>query len=1034
VREERKVVTVVFTDMVGSTARAEQLDPEDVRAFLAPYYERLRGELERFGGTVEKFIGDAVVAVFGAPIAHEDDPERAVRSALSIRAAIAEMNAADAWLDLHIRIGVNTGEALVVLDARPIEGQGMVAGDVINTAARLQSSAPVDGILVGEMTHRATAHSINYREGNPVQAKGKAKVLSVWEAVALKEAADRLPRARQPLIGRANEMEALHQIWNRAVSDRTPQLVTLVGVAGVGKSRLLAEFTSSISAKVYRGRCLSYGEGITYWPMVDVVRGAAQVLQSDEVEVISSKLGEFLDGLTLLDRDERRTISSALANLFGVPASHDGFPAGQITRAELHWGIRRLIQQLSAQSPLVLIVEDLHWAEPTLLDLVRYISEPISATPLLVVASTRPELVQERPGLFDTASNRHVMELDALSELDSRALIEELQKSQELSNASVDALIRVAGGNPLFLEETVEMFFEASRTQEGGARPSDSPVMRVPPNIQSLIGARLDQLTAEEKSIAQRASIAGPVFWEGAVAHLNGISDSLPRRLEGLVRRDLIHRLDASTVVGEREYAFKHILIRDVAYNQLPKGQRAKLHLRFAEWVSALPGSDEELVEIVAYHLEQSCVLGQQIARSPVPPPIDEAVDALVTAAQKAERREGLNEADRFYERALAIIGERDTPTVVAVRLGHAKIMTARGELRRSTAQLVDVCERALAVNRPDLRCEALIALANIDQKQGRAADARRRLVEAETIAAEIGDRCLQIRSGYESAELRADFDGQDKAAADDLRRSLEIATKLDDRALRIEGHLRIGMLLLNAGELIAAQEELLLCSVLAAEMGSRKDEARATYALGVAKYYLGDLREARLLGLQARDWLERTCDSYFQIQNLLALAVLALSENNPIEAERWLSEALPLALEGGGWLVVEIYRHMVEALVLQGRFHDAAELALFARKSVPEEDLNALAAVAIAEAHVATAEGNQTVALECFAEAIGYLSAQESHIQVAETRIAYARALRSFDKREVAKTELQRARATFERVHARALVAEIDRELATST
>ncbi|MDQ3875941.1 MAG: AAA family ATPase, partial [Actinomycetota bacterium] len=282
--EERKLITAVFTDIVGSTESAEHLDPEDVRARLSPYYARVRGELERFGGTVEKFIGDAVVALFGAPVAHEDDPERAVRAALAVRQAIEDLNAEDAWLDLKVRIGVNTGEALVVLGAAAGEGEGMAAGDVLNTAARLQSNAPVNAILVGRETYRATTHAIEYREAEPVAAKGKAEPVRAWEALSADEGSARRPTSHVPLVGRSEELARLRAMWDAVQRSRRPSLATVLGAPGIGKSRLLAEFAAEVErgGRTLSGRCLSYGEGITYWPVIEMVKEAAGMLQSDE--------------------------------------------------------------------------------------------------------------------------------------------------------------------------------------------------------------------------------------------------------------------------------------------------------------------------------------------------------------------------------------------------------------------------------------------------------------------------------------------------------------------------------------------------------------------------------------------------------------------------------------------------------------------------------------------------------------------------------------------------------------------------------
>jgi class 3 adenylate cyclase len=355
--EERKLITVLFTDIVGSTAKAEQMDPEDVRARLAPYYARLRGELERYGGTVEKFIGDAVVALFGAPVAHEDDPERAVRAAFSVCNAIDELNAEDEWLDLQVRVGVNTGEALVVVGARATEGEGMAAGDVMNTAARLQSAAPVNGVLVGELTYAATRGSIEYREAEPIAAKGKSEPVRVWEAVTVKEVEPTAAAASSDLIGREDEVAALEDVWQTALDALRPVVATVVGPPGVGKSRLLAEFMrhAARTGRVHRGRCLSYGEGITYWPITEIFKSAAEILQSDDREAVASKLGEFLETLATDDLDELRTIAAALSNLIGIPTTPRGtYVTSEISQSELHWGIRRALQLLAAERPLAI--------------------------------------------------------------------------------------------------------------------------------------------------------------------------------------------------------------------------------------------------------------------------------------------------------------------------------------------------------------------------------------------------------------------------------------------------------------------------------------------------------------------------------------------------------------------------------------------------------------------------------------------------------------------------------------------------------
>jgi class 3 adenylate cyclase/tetratricopeptide (TPR) repeat protein len=1024
-REERKLVTALFADIVGSTASAEHLDPEDVRARLAPYYARVRSELVRFGGTVEKFIGDAVVALFGAPAAHEDDPERAVRAALAVRNAIADLNAEDAWLDLHIRIGVNTGEALIVVGARTTEGEGMATGDVMNTAARLQSAAPVDGIVVGAATYEATADAIEYRAADAIQAKGKSEPVPVWEVVGARRPPSRRAPSGTRLVGRERELEVFDEVWRRVRDDRSPGLATVVGPPGIGKSRLLVEFAARADeATVHWGRSLSYGEGITYWAIAEILKDAAGILVDDAEEATSAKLGAFLERLETDDLDELRTLAAALANLLGVSRTPLGtYAVGEITQSELHWGIRRVFQLLASANPLVLVFEDLHWAEPTLIELLLSIVVETKDAPILVVASTRPELADGQPALVTEDERRRVLELEALSGDESEVLLAELLESEGVSRAGLDALLRAAGGNPLFLEETVRMVVDA-----GGIGEFDE--LSVPSSLQALIGSRLDQLDAGDKRMAQNASVVGAVFWPGAVVHLDGTACDVDRGLEALERRDLIRAREVSTVAGEREYAFKHILIRDVAYGQVPKGRRVELHVRFADWVEALPAGAEDLVEIVAYHLEQACRLAREVARSPVPPPVARAAELLARAAEKAERREGIREAARFYERALDVVGDELPETTSELRLKRSRMRAALGELGLAETELLDVSEQALALGRSDLRCAALIALAVVDQEQGRFSDARRRLTEAQSIALDGNDRILQIRAGFELGTLCGDFEGDLDSALDELGRAVALAEELEERELRLEGHLRTGAVLVNGGELAQAEEHLQRSIALAEQLGSLRDQARATFMLGAVRYYRAGVDEAERLALQARDWLARTCESTYQIQNLRQLALYALVRGEPGQAEAWLREALATALELGGWQVIDAYRYLVEALVAQGRLEDARQLAEFAGRNVTGEDLYVRATVLLAEASVAAAEGNRPGAIGRFTEALQLLEEDRSPLVRAEARIDLARALSRFGDREAARDELAEARATFDRMGASGIVAQIDGEL----
>jgi class 3 adenylate cyclase/tetratricopeptide (TPR) repeat protein len=1019
--EERKVITAVFVDLVGSTARSERLDPEDVKALVAPYHAQVRAELERHGGTFEKFSGDAVLALFGTPKAHEDDPERAIRAGLAVRSAIADLNAADEWLDLHIRIGIHTGEALVMLGARPGEGEWSAAGDVLNTAARIQSAAPTDGILVGQQTYAAANDLFDFREAEPLQAKGKSEPVAVWEVIGARDGAAARPVVDIPLVGREVELEELLSFCDAVLQERYVGIATILGSPGIGKTRLLLELVRRLEDRcdVHWGRCLSYGEGITYWPVEEIIKDAAGILHDDDADATGAKLAALLETLGTSDPDQLRTIAAAVSNLVGVATTPRGtYSAAEIGQAELHWGLRRLLELRAERRPTVVVVEDLHWAEPTLLELLTFVGESSAEVPLIVLGTARPEAAETPTPIFITAGSRRVLELDALSGEDSVALVAELVPAG--LQVPVDRLLEVAGGNPLFLEETVRMLADVGASAEGEELP-------VPSNLQALIASRLDRLGPSEKRLAQNASVIGTSFWLGAIASMNGIEGDLDEALAELARRDLVRPGDASRMAGEREYVFKHALIRDVSYGQLPKGRRAVLHRRFADWVIALPGREEELSEIVGYHLEQACLTARTVARPPEPPPVEGAVAALMRAAAKAERREGFREAERFYARALELV--EDAESRLELRLKRCRSLTSLGELRPARDDLLELAEETLAADLRDLRCETLIALANIDYKQGRASDARRHLEEAQALAAQLGDRRLEIRARYESALSRSWFEGEDTETIEDLRSGLAISEELDDLALRIEGHMRLGFVLFNLGRLRDSELHLERCAELAREVGDHRDEARVTFLLALAKHYQGEPEEARRLSLQASEWFERTGDSYFQIQNLRALAMYALAGDRLQEAEERLQAAIPLALDSGGWLVLEIYRLLVETLVRQDRLDDARELVAFAARNVPEEDVYSRAALLLAEASVAAAEGDGDAALSRYPQALLLLEEQRLLIDLAEGHLTFGRTLRRFGCPEEAKAQFERAFQIAAPMGAQALIAELQRE-----
>jgi predicted ATPase/class 3 adenylate cyclase len=691
-REERKAVTVVFADLVGSTAAAELSDPEDVRAMLAAHHARVRAELVRYGGTVEKFIGDAVVAVFGAPVVHEDDPERAVRAALAIRDTAVEAA-------VELRVAVNTGEALVSLDASPAVGEGMVAGDVVNTAARIQSAAPVNGVLVGETTYRATAHVIEYREADPIAAKGKALPVVVWEAIA--------PRARfgsdvertplVALVGRDREVDQLRDALTRCREERMPQLVTVAGVPGIGKSRLAAELLQIVDELPElitwrQGRCLPYGEGISYWALSEMAKAHAGVLEDDSASEASRKLTEAVTAL-VADPAEAGWVTEHLKPLLGLTSNAGS--AGE-SRGEAFAAWRRFFEALGEQRPTVLVFEDLHWADDGLLEFVDGLVDRATGVPLLILCTARPELLARRPHWGGGKANTVTLSLSALSDEDTARLIADHLSQAVLPAELQQTLLRRADGNPLFAEEYVRMLKDRGLLRRDGQTwRLDAVDVDVPETVQGIIAARLDALHAEEKEALQAASVVGKVFWLSAVAKILGLSAwEAEERLHALERKEVVRRERHSSVAGDADYAVRHALVRDVAYGQIPRARRADLHVRACEWIESL-GEDrsEDRAELLAHHYLAALDLARAAGRD-TGELATRASRALREAGQRAYSLSSLETAASFFRQALELWSPDDPDYAqVLFELGNA-LFEARNE---GVEQLQEAARRLLA-------------------------------------------------------------------------------------------------------------------------------------------------------------------------------------------------------------------------------------------------------------------------------------------------------------------------------------------------
>jgi len=709
VRAERKILTVLFADLVGFTSRAEQLDPEDVQAVLAPYHERLRYELERWGGTVEKFIGDAVMALFGAPVTREDDPERAVRAALAIRDWIAEEG------ELQVRIAVNTGEALVNLAARPEAGEGMAAGDVVNTAARLQSAAPVNGILVGETTYRATTDTIEYCAHAEVEAKGKEAPLPVWEVAHARArfGVDLTPESRTPLVGREREVDQLVDALARVREQGSVELVTIVGVPGIGKSRLVGELFQSIErggVLTYwrQGRSLPYGQGVSYWALAEMVKAQAGILETDRDDEVEAKLRRTVDQLVTQDTD---WVVSHLRPLVGQAGDLDGASA---SREESFAAWRRFFEALAEQHPLVLVFEDIQWADDGLLDYIEHLVDWVEDVPILIVCTARLELLERRPAWGGGKVNAATVAVAPLSEQETGKLIAALSDRPLLEAGTQAALLDRAGGNPLYAEQFVRML--AERDSAG-----DLPL---PESIQGIIGARLDSLAPVEKALLQDAAVIGKVFWLGALG-------AQEQQLQALRQKDFVQRARRSSVEGETEFSFKHVLVRDVAYGQIPRAERALKHLHAAEWIESL-GRPEDHAEMVAHHYLNALELTRAAGREDGVL-ADRAQAALRDAGDRALTLNALPQAELYFRQALALVTpDAEEHAQLLFRLGRARYL--RDE--EGAEELEAAQDGLLAAGDRDAAAEAALLLSDLAWKSGRRGDVLRHLEQARSLVA----------------------------------------------------------------------------------------------------------------------------------------------------------------------------------------------------------------------------------------------------------------------------------------------------------
>jgi class 3 adenylate cyclase/tetratricopeptide (TPR) repeat protein len=922
------VVSVLFADMVGFTAASDGVDPEDVRRRVEPYHAVLREQVEGHGGRIEKLMGDGVLAVFGAPIAHEDDAERAVRAGLKIQEVIPSIAGPSG---LQARVAVATGEAMVLVEGNTSGREGLI-GDVVNTASRLQNEAPPGTVLVEEATHRATERAFRYEERPPVAVKGKREPLAVWIAL---EPTSRFGADIEDdgvvLVGRSSELTLIVDAFTRTVEDQTSQVLTIGGEPGVGKSRLVRELLRHIESltdliRWRQGRCLPYGEGITYWAIGEIVKAEAGILETDTPATSVGKLTASLEPL-LADSDERAWVAGRLAPLVG---------SGQeatTEKVERFAAWNRYLAALAEQRPTVIVVEDLHWADPNLVEFLGSGAEATRDMPLFLVCTARPDFFESNPTWGSGTRNAVTVRLEPLDGESTKQLLEDLLVGEALSEKTLRLVLDRSGGNPLWAQEFVRMLHD---------RPTGEGDMAIPESVQAVVASRIDLLDADTKTVIQAASTVGKSFWTGAVSALLDDSAGVEASLSELARRELIRRERMSTVGGETEYAFTHTVVREVAYSQAPRSTRAERHFRVARWIEEMAGDRvADRAEVIAHHDAEALRLATATETPDVTRFVDSAIESHRRAAEQAKRLD-LNAQRAHLEAALELTPEGDPRRArlllaagtaywdlgladasskayleardacdrlgdvegwgdATTRLGGLAWLT--GDASGSVTYLEEAIERLEALPPGPALASAYSRNAGRLWLRGDSVDEALELIDRVRPVVEAhGD--AEARSRLLAAEGGARFDSGDPKAVEPFRQVLRTSIERDDTGAIVVDHLNLGEQLRTGwgfGEAISVHERGLEIAVQRRTAGSeqflreslardlrdagRWDEALAHLDAGLAipervPYMEGGFEAAKLLieacrGRGLEDALSRSRDLVARAEELGDLQVI---------------------------------------------------------------------------------------------------------------------------------------------------------------
>jgi class 3 adenylate cyclase/tetratricopeptide (TPR) repeat protein len=1008
-QEVRKTVTIVFSDLKGSTSLGERLDSESLREVLHHYFSEMQAVLERHGGTVEKYIGDAIMAVFGLPVLHEDDALRAVRAAAEMQETLVVVNERlerTHGVRLENRTGVNTGE---VVAGDVTQGHRLVTGDAVNVAARLEQNAPAMEVLVGESTYRLVKGAVTVDPVEPLELKGKSEPMPAYRLISVSRDEGVARRHDTPIVGRDRELAILADTLAEARESRRCRVVTVVAPAGVGKSRLLQEFLqrSSATATHLRGRCLSYGDGITFWPLAEMARAAAGIDNDDSFEVAASRL-------TTLLGDAHHDVTERIAAAIGL--SERTFPV-----QETFWAARRMFELVGRDRPLVLLVDDIHWAEQTFLDLVSYLAESITDTPVVLLCSARPELLHEHPDFAEGATGA-IIRLEPLSEEDSSRVVENLLGQTGVDPRVQERITHAAEGNPLFVEQMLSMLIDDGLLQhdaDGWTLVSDLGSFEIPPTINALLSARLDRLGPVERAVIERGAVIGQVFFRGAVEDLapDGVREHVGDSLARLTVKELIGA-DESSFAGQEAFRFVHILVRDAAYRGLLKRARADLHVRFVDWLERVaPDRVLEFEEIRGYHLEVAYRILTELASAD-----DRAREVgsrgaryLASAGTRALSRGDMQAAANLLRRAAEILPPEDAEAPrLLLQAGEA--MIEAGDFGPAERAVTEVLARSQELHDSVLEENARMMFLQLRSSTApESVDIEAEVTRALPLLEDLGDheglaRAWQLLTMVHWEACRWG------TAETTAQRMIEHARKAGNRML--EDRVRPALATCALYGPRPVDSAIDLCEELLATAGDdRKGEATTRLALAHLEAMRGDFDRARELYRASRASLEELGWNAQAAVTSISSGPIEMLAGDPVAAERELRRDLgSLDAMGEKYYRSTTAGFLAEALYRLGRLEESGRYATMCEELAAPDDVSSQFLWRCVRGKVLAREGRFEEGERLVREALALIGATEEPDSQATALMDLAEVLRLAGRSEESSAAAEEARRVFER------------------